>query len=64
MIRDEETGEYFIMQSSARGRVKIATDPVSIENLRATVLLIHDAQQSLSKTIYGDEVPPPLKEKA
>jgi hypothetical protein len=61
VILDEENGQYFIMQMSARGRVKITTDPVSVESLRATVCLIGEATQALSKAIYGDEVLPPLK---
>ena len=61
VILDEESGTYFIMQSSARGRVKITTDPVSVETLRAAVRVVDDANRTLSKAIYGNEVPPPLR---
>jgi len=61
VILDEENGQYFIMQMSARRRVKITTDPVSVESLRATVCVIDEAMRALTKAIYGDEVLPPLK---
>ena len=54
--------EYHITQTSARGTVKMSTEKVSMVALKDVVLEIDTAKRCLSRILFGDDVPPELRD--
>lgn len=60
IVFDEDRGQYVVTQISARRRVKVTSDFVSVDSLREVVVEIAEANRSLSRLFFGQDTPPEM----
>lgn len=53
-----ESGEVEMVKGTARGKLKVGVQKVSLVDLRRASMIIHDAQRSLYKLVLGRDVSP------
>lgn len=56
-----ETGQMEIAKGTARGKVKISSEPVCIADIRRATIQIDEAQTSLYKLIFQQDIGPAWK---
>ncbi|MES2535632.1 MAG: hypothetical protein V4632_07135 [Pseudomonadota bacterium] len=55
---DPDKDQYMLPQGSARGKVKVSVEPVTVEDVHAVSKEIHEAQLALYKLVLKREVKP------
>jgi hypothetical protein len=58
MDHDEKTGEVTMATGSARGSLKVSTEPVTLADVRRASMAIHQATADLYKLVFKREVLP------
>ena len=58
MIVDEETGLVELLRGSARNKLKVEIESVSVDDLKGVSVAIHEAHLALSNLVLGTDVEP------
>lgn len=58
MAVNPNSEEVEMAKGTARGKVKVGVETVSIADLRRSSIAIHDAQRALYKLVLGRDIPP------